>query len=80
MTKQTEAQRITRHIDEAASAMAALYVMDAVASMLEGGVIEGGKTGAAKSADRIIATAMAERTRQFKRYTKAREAITKGTK
>jgi hypothetical protein len=64
-------------VDEAASAMAALYVMDAAVSMLSGSAIDGGKEGASKTADRIIALAIAERARQFKRYQKAMASIAK---
>jgi hypothetical protein len=64
-------------VDEAASAMSAIYVMDAAVSMLAGGAIGGGKAGASKTVDQIIALAMAERARQVKRYQKASAAIAK---
>ena len=65
---------MTKYINEAADAMAALYVMDAVVGLLEGGAIKGGSNGAAHSASKIVKICKTEMQRQLARHDSAVDA------
>lgn len=56
------------HINEAAKAMAGLYVLDAVQGALECGTVHGGIAGISKAASKIISICMSEKQRQLTRY------------